>query len=111
MVWLGGGAHSWGWVLFGAMTGRFVEAVVDAEAGPRSDCRSLSTVNDAVQTAETWYDLLEGVKEFLSRLKRAEWHGLLVLDDFDSATVVLSHLSEYQLLRDIAADAESSVGL
>jgi len=85
-----------------------VRRVLQATSGDRR----LASVAHAIQGAEHWYDLLEGVKTFFASVKdELGLNVLVVLDEFDRAASAFDRLGQFQLLRDLASEPDYSVGL
>lgn len=98
------GSQDSGVNIYRSMVRRVLQAVPDD--------RRLASVAHAIQGADDWYDLLEGVKTFFASVR--DDHGLnvlVVLDDFDRAAVAFDRLAQFQLLRDLASEPEYSIGL
>jgi hypothetical protein len=76
------------------------------------DVRHLESVARAIQAADQWYDLLEGVRTFFAGVKDdLGLNVLVVLDEFDRAATAFDRLAQFQLLRDLASEPDYSVGL
>lgn len=103
-VWLNVGSQDSGVDIFRSMVRRVLRAVPDD--------RRLASVAHAIQGADEWYDLLEGVKTFFASVKDdLGLNVLVVLDEFDRAANAFEGLAQFQLLRDLASEPDYSVGL
>jgi hypothetical protein len=71
----------------------------------------LVSIGTAIQTAEAWYDLVEGVRAFFTAVHARGRNVLVVLDEFDRAATAFTRLGEFQLLRDLASEPWYSLGL
>ncbi|WP_067481412.1 glycosyltransferase [Actinomadura hibisca] len=73
-------------------------------AGLDGPCREALAAHD-------WYDLDHAARTFFQKVNELDFSLLYVLDDFDRAARVMTRLAEFQLLLDLAADNDFSVGL
>lgn len=103
-AWLNVGSLESGMDMFRTLTRRIREAFGDS-AG------ELNAIDSAVQSSASWYDLTEPVRDFFHAVLQAGRYVLLVLDEFDRAATVLGKLAEFQLLRDLASEADYPLGL
>jgi hypothetical protein len=103
VVWLSVGRFSSGFDLFRAI----VKDVLD-EIG---DHASLEAIAEVAFTTESWYDLDNAVTAFFKEVRKAGRTVLIVLDEFDRASVICTRLAEFQLLRDLASEPQFPVGL
>ena len=73
--------------------------------------RELDSIGTAIQAADAWYDLVEGVRAFFAAIRTRGRNVLVVLDEFDRAATAFTRLGEFQLLRDLASESRYSLGL
>ncbi len=71
----------------------------------------LVSIGTAIQTAQEWYDLVEGVRAFFTAVHARGLNVLVVLDEFDRAASAFTRLGQFQLLRDLASESRYSLGL
>jgi hypothetical protein len=101
-VWLNVGSQDSGMDLYRSIVRRVLTA---------TDGQSLDAVAGAIQAADQWYDLLEGVRTLFAQVRRMGLNVLVILDDFDRAAISFSRLAQFQLLRDLASEPDYSLGL
>src|SRR5271166_3087719 len=101
-VWLNVGNQDSDMDLFRSMVRRVLDETRDDR---------LSAVAGAIQTATVWYDLLEGVRAFFAAVRARGLNVVVILDEFDRAATAFTRLAPFQLLRDLASEADYSLGL
>jgi hypothetical protein len=101
-VWLNVGNQDSDMDLFRSMVRHVLE---------ETDGDGLAAVAGAIQTATVWYDLREGVRAFFMAVRARGLNVLVVLDEFDRAATAFTRLAPFQLLRDLASEADYSLGL
>lgn len=96
------GSQDSGMDLFRSIARQIVDQAGDNE---------LVSIGTAIQAAEAWYDLVEGVRDFFTAVHARGLNVLVVLDEFDRAATAFTRLGQFQLLRDLASESRYSLGL
>ncbi|WP_067964782.1 ATP-binding protein [Nocardiopsis trehalosi] len=104
-VWLNVGSYEAGTDLFRVLSRRLLQRL------PQRRRDAVGPLDEVIQTAPEWYRLNEAVRDLLRVLREDGTYVLLVLDEFDRASVTFSGLAQFQLLRDLASDDEYPLGL
>ena len=96
------GSQDSGTDLFRSMVRQTLDQAGDNELIP---------IGTAIQTADAWYDLVEGVRSFFAAVRTRGLSVLVILDEFDRAATTFTRLGQFQLLRDLASESKYSLGL